>query len=417
MRSPETDGRPSEAGRPSPGGGRTAAPRGPLPPLLAAVLLLGVAESMTGPYLVLFGSQRAHLTAFQIGTFVSATAVSGMAVSLWLGRRYDRAPGRWPALVAAAVAGTGYLLLTGATAYWSLLAVAVLFLGAGQAVFPQVFALSRSHLDGGSPMPASGTPVLRSAWSLAWAAGPVAGGALLAWRGFDALFPATALGFALTVVAVLCLPAPPPPAAPPASSAAAPPPAPAAGGSLAAAIGAFVLFHTAMYAGSVALPLYVTEELGRPASEVGLMFSVCALVEIPAALALVLLPGRARHGRLILLGMALLAGYLAVTAAATTVTALVLAQIARGVAIAVVGALGITYVQDRLPGAAGRATTLFANAATAGSLVSGVAAGATAQALGYRAALVGCAVLAALACVLFAFAGRGRTAQGGREGA
>jgi SET family sugar efflux transporter-like MFS transporter len=66
-----------------------------------------------------------------------------------------------------------------------------------------------------------------------------------------------------------------------------------------------------------------------------------------------------------------------------------------------VGALGITYFQDQLPGAAGRSTTLFANTATAGSLVSGIAAGAVAQALGYRAALVACAVLSVLAWSLF----------------
>ncbi|MCK2212234.1 MFS transporter [Actinomadura sp. ATCC 31491] len=387
------------------------AARRPFPALLAAVLLLGVAESMAGPYLVLFGARRAHLTAFQIGVFVSATAVSGMLVSHWLGRRYDRAPSRWPAVAAAAVAGAGYLLLTGVRAYWLLLVVAVLFLGAQQAAFPQLFAMHRGHVEGGSAMPGGGTPLLRSAWSLAWAAGPVAGGALMAWRGFDALLPATALGLALTTLAVLLLPAPPRPAPTSDPTSGAPSAPVAAGGTtgrsgLWAAVGAFMVFHTAMFAGSVALPLYVTEDLGRPAGDVGLMFSVCALVEIPAALALLLLPARRRHGWVILAGMALFAGYFALAAAATTVLALVLAQVARGVAIAVVGALGITYVQDALPGAAGRATTLFANAVTAGSLVSGVAAGTVAQALGYRWALAGCAVLAALACALFALAER-----------
>ncbi|MEV0995337.1 hypothetical protein, partial [Nonomuraea sp. NPDC050202] len=51
-------------------------------------------------------------------------------------------------------------------------------------------------------------------------------------------------------------------------------------------------------------------------------------------------------------------------------------------------------------------TTLFANSATAGSLVSGIAAGGISHALGYRAALLVCAVLSALAWLLFLLAQR-----------
>jgi SET family sugar efflux transporter-like MFS transporter len=68
----------------------------------------------------------------------------------------------------------------------------------------------------------------------------------------------------------------------------------------------FTLFHTAMLAGSVALPLYLTRTLERPDRDVGLLFSVCALVEVPAALSLTLLPARVRKQRVILLGMVLL---------------------------------------------------------------------------------------------------------------
>jgi MFS family permease len=80
------------------------------------------------------------------------------------------------------------------------------------------------------------------------------------------------------------------------------------------------------------------------------------------------------------------------------------------VAIAVVGALGITYVQDLLPRATGRATALFANTLTTGSLISGILAGATAQALGYRAALLLCGALSAVGCVLLAIARQPRSA-------
>ncbi len=369
-----------------------------LPPLLVSVLVLGIADSMIGPYLVLFGADRAGLTPLQVGVFMSLIAVSGLAVSTWLGGRFDRAASRWPAFVAVGAPAAGYLALTTTTSYALLLLIAAVFLGAGMAAFPQLFTLARIHQDGTSRR---GTPLLRSVWSLAWAIGPMIGAAVLAWQGYRGLLLLTALAFAVVAVPVLLLG--PTPAQPL-------PTAAAGGGRLTRpvllAAGSFTLFHTAMLSGSVALPLYVTRTLDRSDGAVGLLFSVCALVEIPAALALILLPATTRRRPVILLGMLVFVAYFALVAASTTMPALIGTQVARGVAIAVVGALGITYMQDLLPGATGRATTLFANTLTFGSLIAGVFAGAASQALGYRAALLLCGGLAAAGCVLLAAARR-----------
>lgn len=374
-----------------------------LPPLLAGVLLLGVADSMIGPYLVLFGADEAGLTPLQVGVFMSLIAASGLAVSTWLGRRFDRTTGRWPALVAVIAPAAGYLALTTTTSYALLLLIGGALLGAGMAAFPQLFALARTHLDGpaGESNGAGrrGTPLLRSVWSLAWAIGPMIGAAVLAWRGYPGLLACTALAFASVALPLLLLgPAPAP----------APAPAPErdagrrTGRTVLLAAASFTLFHTAMLAGSVALPLYVTRTLALSDGAVGLLFSVCALVEIPAALALVLLPERIRRRRVILAGMAVFVGYFGLVAAGATLPQLVGTQLARGVAIAVVGALGITYMQDLLPGATGRATTLFANTLTLGSLVSGVLAGAAVQTLGARTALLLCGALAVAGFALLA---------------
>jgi MFS transporter, SET family, sugar efflux transporter len=378
-----------------------------LPQLLAGVLLLGIADSVIGPYLVLFGTDEARLSPLQVGVFLSVIAVSGLAVSAWLGRRYDRSASRAPALVALAAPAVGYLALTTTTSYALLLVIAAVFLGAGMAAFPQLFTLARTHLDrsaGGSAR--RGTPVLRSVWSLAWAIGPLVGAAVLAWRGYQGLLVLTALAFALVAVPVALLGTTP--AAPPRAA------ADDGGGRLTRPIllaaASFTLFHTAMLSGSVALPLYVTQTLARPDRDVGLLFSVCALVEVPAALSLTLLPARVRKQWVILAGMALFVAYFVLVAASSTMPQLIGTQVARGVALAVVGALGIVYVQDLLPRATGRATALFANTLTTGSLISGILAGATAQALGYRAALLLCGGLSAVGCGLLAAARRPRRA-------
>jgi SET family sugar efflux transporter-like MFS transporter len=370
-------------------------------PLLLSVLVLGIADSMIGPYLVLFGADEAHLSPLGVGVFVSLISVSGLAVSTWLGRRYDRSASRWPAFVAVLAPAAGYLLLTTSTAYATLLIVGVGLLGAGLAAFPQVFTLARTHLDSAGGTGAErATPALRSVWSLAWAIGPVVGAAVLSAGGYDRLLWVTAAAFALVAVPLLLLGRTPARARDPDTS---PDDGRMTRPMLLSAV-SFTLFHTAMLSGSVVLPLYVTRTLGRSDGDVGLLFSVCALVEIPAALATMLLRGRGIRHRTILLGMLLFGGYFMLVSISATMPLLVGTQVARGVALAVVGALGITYVQDLAPHAPGRATALYANTLTFGSLVSGVLAGATAQAFGFRPALLGCAVLCVAGCALLAAA-------------
>ncbi|MEU0562741.1 sugar efflux transporter [Dactylosporangium sp. NPDC006015] len=368
-----------------------------LPHLLVCVLLLGIADSMIGPYLVLFGADRARLSPLQVGVFLSVIAVSGLFVTSWLGRRFDRGAGRWPALVAVLAPAVGYLALSTTTSYALLLVIGAGLLGAGLAGFSQVFALARTHLDRASgDASGRGTLALRSVFSLAWAIGPILGSAALAWRGYSGLLLLTSLAFALIAAPLLLLgPAPVTPRTAPQSRAPSRLRRPVL---LVAA--SFMLFNTAMCAGSVALPLYVTRTLGRTDQDVGLLASTGALAEIPAALSLILLPARVPRQRVILLGMLLFVVYFVLVSAGSSLPLLIVAQVVRGLAIAAVNALGITYMQDLMPEATGRATALFGNAFITASLVSGLVAGATAQALGYRAALLLCGLISAAGCLL-----------------
>ena len=374
--------------------------------LLLSVLTLGVADSMIGPYLVLFGTRQAHLSPLQLGVFMSLTSAGGLAASTWLGRRYDRGASRWPALVAVAGAAAGYAALSTTTSYPALLLIAAGLLSAGTAAFPQLFALARTHHDhAGGSVSRRRTPALRSAWSLAWAIGPMLGAALLAAGGYRLLLLATALAFLLVAGPLLLLGRTPRPDRGEHR--------PGNEGRLTRAMllaaAGFTCFHTAMLSGSVVLPLYVTGALHRTDSDVGLLFTVFALVEIPAALATMLIPAAARKA-VILAGMALFAIYFVVVAAATSMPLLAGTQVVRGIALASVGALGITYAQDLAPRSPGRATTLFANTLTTGSLLSGLFAGAIIQTLGLRPALLVCAALAVCGCVLLCVVPRTRNA-------
>jgi MFS transporter, SET family, sugar efflux transporter len=362
--------------------------------LMLSVLALGVADSVIGPYLVLYGTQTAHLTPLQAGLFMSVISVGGLAVSTWLGRRYDRAASRWPALVAVGAPAAGYAALTTTSSFPVLLIIGAVLLSAGTAGFPQIFALARTHYDrlGGSTS-SRRTPALRSIWSLAWAAGPIIGGAVLAAGGYHRLLQVTALTFGLVAVPLLLLGRTPRIHRDDRART-------GEGRTTAAmlfAAAGFTCFHTAMLSGSVVLPLYVTGTLHQSDGTVGLLFTVCALVEIPVALATMMVPARVRKVA-ILAGMLALVGYFLLVAASTTVSLLIGTQVARGIALASAGALGITYVQDLAPDSPGRATTLFTNTVTVGSLLSGLLAGVMIQAFGFRAALLTCAALALCGC-------------------
>jgi SET family sugar efflux transporter-like MFS transporter len=376
-----------------------------LGPIAAAVLLLGIADSMAGSYLVLYAANDAGLSAVQTGVFMSAPAAGSIVASFLAGRGFDRRPSWAYAAVAAIAGAAGYAALLLTSSFVLMLLIGVVLLGAVGAAFPQLFALARLALAG-SAVEHRAAPLLRSGWSLAWAVGPLLGALIVAGGSLRAVLAASAGVLVVTAAVVLAARAAPAVAsdgtradAPPARH----PPAPLTLAMLTASV---ALFFTAMYAGSVALPLYVTRTMGRAASDVGLLYSACAFVEVLAALALAPVPARVSQKLLIVGAMVVFAGYFALTVTGSF-ELVVVGQVARGIGIAVVGAAGIRYFQDLSGAAVGRATTLFANATTAGGLVAGVLAGVSNEYLGYLGTLALCGVAALLAAVLFA-AGRVR---------
>ena len=371
-----------------------------LTPLAAAVLLLGIADSMVGSYLVLFAADEVGLSPLQIGVFASAPAVGGMVISSLLGRRFDRHPTRMYTVVVTAAGALGLVLYAETRSFGLLVLVAATLVGAVAAAFPQLFALARVVLGAG-PAGRRSAPLLRSAWSLAWATGPLLGAALLTRTGFPTLMLAAAAILATTAVVTVTIrpgrfPHPlrtvtrlrnPSRPLPPCTSS--------------WPRRASRCSSPRCTRAPSALPLYVTRALARPSSTVGVLFSACAVVEVLAALGLAALPARTSQRLLILGGMITFVLYFVLTVIADGVGLLLLGQAARGIAIAVVGSAGIRYFQDLLAPATGRATTLFSNASTAGSLIAGVLAGAAIGLVGYTTTLDLCGAVAAAAAGAF----------------
>ncbi|GID60372.1 putative sugar efflux transporter [Actinoplanes couchii] len=369
--------------------------------------MLGVADAMVGSYFVLYVTEVAGFGPLETGVFVSIHGIGGILTSWLAGRAFDRRPSRRFAAAAMFSGAAALALMTVVTSFPLLVLIAFTLLGALVAAFPQLFALARVILGDG-PAGRRSAPLLRSAWSLAWAVGPLLGTAVLASRGFQAI-PRTAAVLIAVAATWLLLMVPAPADRSPQHPGTEPEVRLAPRATFLLTTGV-TLFFAAMFAGSMVLPLYVTRDLHLPTTTVGVLFSVCAVVEVLTALALAAIPAGVSQRLIILTGMVCFTLFFAVTILARDVPLLIAGQIARGTGIAVVGAAGIRWFQDAMAPATGRATTLFANATTAGMVLSGVMAGGALALLGYTGTLLLCTALTIAAAAVFA-AGSTRSPQ------
>ncbi|MFC4071677.1 MFS transporter [Actinoplanes subglobosus] len=358
--------------------------------LAAAVLLFGTADSMVNSYIVLFGADVVRMTPLQIGVWSSAFAVGGITISWTLGRLFDRRPTRAYAIVVILMGSAGYLVLPRVSSYPLLLLMAATIFGAVSAAFPQLFALARAVLGEG-PAGQRATPLLRASWSMAWAVGPLIGAVILSRNGYTGLMWTAAAVYLVAALTVLAVTRPGPVTAE----------ASTAGPTPVLLTVSVTLFFTAMFAGGIALSLFVTRGLNQPSASVGVLFSVCAAVEVVATLILAALPSRTSQRALILGGFGSFAAYHFLTVGASGMPMLIAGQVLRGLGIAVVAAAGIRYFQDVLAPATGRATTLFANSATTGLLISGILSGAAVEQFGHRTTLVLCGLTVVVGAVAF----------------
>ncbi len=425
--------------------------------------MLGVAMSFTAPYLSLFGVERAGMTPFRLGVFMTAIATSGVIASTAAGRWSD-ATGkhRTLLLVSLCAATLGYLCLCVVRDYRLLLLVGIAFIGAGGCALSLVFSFSRAALpasDDAERTFASAT--LRTILSAAWVFGPAVGALVLAATNFYGLFLFAAASFAAcgTIVWRMREPrrdehatqhwmvrptsdevaqemsaesaaayegqpltqaevqpgAPRNPAALAAAAGsakaqarAARPAASAAEGSqkdIMRAIVALTLIGLAANATMIVLPLYIVHGLRGTRIDVSIMLGLGALMEIPMMLALGARASVLNKPWWLAACAVVHAVYFVAMSLAPGVHALIPMQILNAFVVAVTSCLGMTFVQDLMPSSPGRATALFFNASRLGSILSGVLSGLLVQAFGYRGTFLFCSLLALCALVLFAVPG------------
>ncbi len=169
------------------------------------------------------------------------------------------------------------------------------------------------------------------------------------------------------------------------------------------AVLALVAFHTAMFAGLNAMSFVVGQHLGSQV-DVGLMFSLCAMLKVLIMDAIVVQPVRRPNKRLLSVGFLVFATCFLLPVLWPSLQILYLAQLPRAAGIAIISIAGMAYLQQALPGRPGTASALFGNSASAGLLLSGIGTGVWAQSFGYWSLFSVCMTLCLLGAVLFAVA-------------
>ncbi|XVV12883.1 sugar efflux transporter [Actinoplanes sp. CA-131856] len=377
-------------------------------PLALIFVAVGISTSFVGPYLALFLSDAVHAGPIRTTAFLIAAPVAGVLVSWLIGRVSDRRPIRRKLLIIAALAGLAGAALTAVVRdYWLLLALTVTLTALAGTLFPQSFAYARQVLQTGDPKKAAlGISTLRTLFSVAWVGGPPLAALVLAGHGFAWTYGLAAIMYAITALIVIrWLPEVRKPATEGAGDlpdAIAPVPPRS---TLFLIVAGFTVVQTAGTLAVQAMPLYVSTDLGGSVRSAGLILGLCAALEIPLMLGFGVLTTRVPSRTLILIGVCCAIGYHAVAAGAGSIWVLAAAQPLNAAAIAAISGLGISYMQDLMPGHPGRATTMITNTFTTGQILAAPAFG-LAQAYGFRLAYAMNLVLCALGLVLLISARR-----------
>ncbi len=368
-------------------------------PAACAVFFVVLSQATAFSFVVLFAVQSAKLSPIELGVFLTASSLTGIVASTVLGRRFDRHPGATELLIVLGLGILGTALLATTRDFVWLVLIAAGPMGIGSAAFTLLFALAKRQLDAVDANVAErGVAALRMTSSLGWAIGPALGAILVSAWGYEGVFLGGALCAAVALATVLLFGIwrLPPGTVPVMAVEHFEVPK----GLAALVVGSIALFHMAMFMGSIALSITVVEQLGGHEPDVGLMFSLCAAIEVVVMGAFVVWPTRGSRQRWLILGFALFVLYFLVLAAFPSLAVAYWAQILRAVAIGVVSVVGMLYLQSLMPTRVGLASALFGNAISVGAVLSGVLTGPWASAFGYASTFGFCAALSVLGGLL-----------------
>ncbi|WP_339897861.1 sugar efflux transporter [uncultured Gilvimarinus sp.] len=370
---------------------------------------LGVVGALLLPTMSIFFADEVGVSPFWVGIPYAGIAIGSIVynqvIGAWSDSLKDR---RLLVVVLCAVGVLACLVFALSRHYWLTCLSAVFLLSLAMVAFSQILAYSLEYAESCLPLEriALFNAVVRAQIAFAWVAGPPAGFLIASHWGFTSLY--TVAGVLFVAVALIS------PKMLPALKARDQQDAVdhnkgglwqgldvRARWSLGLCVLAFSLMWCVNNAYLISLPLHLTRNLDISAGWVGWIMGAAAGLEVPVMLIAGVLAARVNPLSLVrasaLFGLLLYAGVFW----ATQLWQLFALQIANAVFIGILAGLGVSVVQQMLPGRAGSASALYTNTTHVGTLLSSVLISGVAEAYGYLSVFLANMVLVVLAGGLF----------------
>jgi SET family sugar efflux transporter-like MFS transporter len=334
---------------------------------------------------------------------MTVTSVSAIVLSTILARWSDTHLSRRTILVIGSASGMlGYLGYAYVRDVVWLTIIGSTALAASTITFSQLFAYARELLAQ-SDIPKKDTPlymnVCRLFFALAWTIGPAIASWVVVLYSYRGLFLVAATLFVVLAVTVWSFIPETPPTATSSAGRTSVRQALRRPDLLAYFAGFAVVFASGTMC-MMNLPLFVLQTLGGTAHQVGIVFSVAPLFELPLMFYFGLLASRGDQTAIIRAGVIIAVTFYTGLTFVTAPWQIYVLQFLGAAATAVTSGVAITFFQDYLPGQTGTATNLYASAQRIGSTAGYLMFGFLVATLGHRNLFIVCASLCAVSAAL-----------------
>ena len=348
------------------------------------MLLVGIGISITMPYLSLYATEDFGMSVGAFGLFMAVSSLSGVVVNSLIANRSDNGLDRkWIIILAMLSSALGYASYLVFHNFFILLIFVSLFNGLGAAAMPQIYAYAQESANASkSDDKTFAMSALRSNFSLGFLIGPLGGTFILGIFGYKGLFLGTsAIYLIIATLVFLFLQK---------RKAVSKKKRNSKGSSwiknrqIRQPLIAFIFLFAVNSINGINTPLFIVNELHGTHTEVGLVVSVCAGLEIPIMLVLGALGRKISNHSLIISGCIIAVIYYSILSVSTHPWQLIAAQLLQATYVAIVMGNGLSYFTQLLPDSPGLSTTIYSNGSTIGRLVGSLAGGMIAQYIGFR---------------------------------
>ncbi|MEC0240166.1 MFS transporter [Paenibacillus dokdonensis] len=160
---------------------------------IICILLVGVGISITQPYLSLYATEKLGMSTSAFGVFMAVSSLSGVFINSIIAKRSDSGlDRRWLIIVAMLSSALGYASYLVFDSFMILLLFIAFFTGLGAPAMPQIYAYAQESANESQTSDKTfAMSALRSLVSLGFLIGPLAGTLILGLLGYKGLFIGT----------------------------------------------------------------------------------------------------------------------------------------------------------------------------------------------------------------------------------